>query len=147
MLPRDRVHAALQKRPVDRVPIFMWFHPQTTRKLAALLEIPATDVPEAMGNDIRQTWVNNNYAMEGIVHEHDGEDHQDWWAIRWIRQYGFNQIASFPLAGGSRGQVLAYQFPMDHLEDLLAFMLPVVRQTPVLTFCAGRGRPMWTCRR
>ena len=47
MTSRERVDSALKKRPVDRVPIFMWFHPQTTEKLAAMLEIPAARVPEA----------------------------------------------------------------------------------------------------
>ncbi len=127
MTSRDRVRAALNKEPVDRVPVFMWFHPQTLDKLSALLEIPTGRVPEAMGNDVRQTWVNNNYAMEGVVHEHDDEWHLDWWGIKWLKRYGFNQIASFPLAGAGREEVLAYQFPYDRIEELLALMFPVVR--------------------
>lgn len=127
MTSKQRVYAALAKQPVDRVPIFMWFHPDTAAKLAALLEIPISALAEAMGNDIRQTWVNNNYAMEGIVHERDGESHLDWWGVRWLRQHSFNQISQFPLAGASREQVLAYQFPEDRCEDLLSLMDPVVR--------------------
>jgi len=80
---RERVVNALAKRPVDRVPIFMWFHPSTALRLASLLEIPPAFVAEAMGNDIQQTWVNNNYAMEGIVHEREGESHVDAWGITW----------------------------------------------------------------
>ncbi len=113
MNSRERVWAALQKSPVDRVPVFMWFHPDTTARLAALLEIPAARVGEAMGNDIRQTWVNNNYAMEGIVHAHDGEGHTDDWGIRWVKEYSFNQIAAFPLKGAPREAVLDYSFPYD----------------------------------
>jgi uroporphyrinogen decarboxylase len=127
MTSRERVRAALAKQPVDRVPIFMWFHPQTTGKLARLLEIPPARVAEAMGNDVRQTWVNNNYAMEGIVHDADGERHEDWWGVRWVKQYSFNQIEHFPLAGATRERVLAYRFPMDRFEQLLDLMLPVVR--------------------
>ncbi len=125
MTPKKRVEAALRKQPVDRVPIFMWFHPDTAVKLSGLLEIPVSAVAEAMGNDVRQTWVNNNYAMEGIVHENDGESHLDWWGITWEKQHGFNQISRFPLAGASREQVLAYQFPSEMAEDLLALMNPV----------------------
>ena len=33
---KDRVYAALRREPVDRVPIFMWFHPETTKRLAKL---------------------------------------------------------------------------------------------------------------
>ena len=126
MTSRERVQRALRKEPVDRVPVFMWFHPETTRKLARMLEIPLSKVGEAMGNDIRQTWVNNNFAMEGIVHERDGEGHRDWWGVEWEKQFGFNQIVHYPLAGKTREEVLAYEFPYDRKEELLGFMKPVV---------------------
>ncbi len=127
MISRERVVNALARRPVDRVPVYMWFHPSTADKLAHLLEIPAAFVGEAMGNDIQQTWVNNNYAMEGIVHEIDGESHTDWWGITWEKQYDFNQIAHFPLARASRDAVLQYIFPRHHQEALLALMEPVAQ--------------------
>lgn len=126
MNSKERVHAALKRKPVDRVPIFMWFHPETTRHLARLLEIPPSCVGEAMGNDIRQTWVNNNYAMEGIVHEHEGEGHGDVWGIRWKKIGHFNQIAKFPLEEATREEILAYQFPSRHKEELLSQMMPVI---------------------
>ncbi len=122
MTSRDRVRRALAKQPVDRVPIFMWFHPRTAEMLAGLLEIAPGAVSEAMGNDVAQTWVNNNFAMEGIVHERDGEGHTDDWGIRWVRQFDFNQIAHYPLAGRSRDGVLAYQFPVERQEFLLGLM-------------------------
>lgn len=129
MTSKQRVNAALRKQPVDRVPIFMWFHPDTAVKLSGLLEIPLLAVSEAMANDVRQTWVNNNYAMEGIVHERDGESHLDWWGITWEKQHSFNQISKFPLAGALREAVLAYRFPRQRHEDLLALMDPVVRDS------------------
>lgn len=128
MNAKQRVHAALRRQPVDRIPIFMWFHPETTRRLAALLEIPAARVGEALGNDVAMTWVNNNYAMEGIVHEHDGEGHRDAWGITWVKQGPFNQIAHFPLAGATRAQALAYRFPVEQVEALMQPMLPVAAQ-------------------
>lgn len=124
---KQRVVAALKKQPADRVPIFMWFHPETARKLSRMLDIPLSGLGEAMGNDIQQTWVNNNYAMEGIVHDHDGETHLDWWGITWEKRHGFNQILNYPLAGATREQVLAYRFPAAHKEELLALMEPLVR--------------------
>jgi uroporphyrinogen decarboxylase len=130
MTPKERVHAALQRKPVDRVPIFMWFHPETTRHLATLLEIPSSSVAEAMGNDIRQTWVNNNYAMEGIVHEHEGEGHTDVWGIQWKKSGHFNQIAQFPLENASRKEILSYQFPVHHQEELLSQMSPLLGNSP-----------------
>ncbi len=126
MNPKQRVLAALHKQPVDRVPVFMWFHPDTARKFSRLLEIPGSALGEAMGNDIQQTWVNNNYAMEGIVHEQDGETHVDWWGITWEKRHGFNQILKYPYAGATREAMLAYSFPYDRAEDLLALMNPIL---------------------
>jgi uroporphyrinogen decarboxylase len=126
MNSRERVRSALARKLTDRVPVFMWFHPETTQRLARLLEIPAVRVAEAMGNDIRQAWVNNNYAMEGITHERDGETHVDYWGIEWVKEGPFNQIARFPLAGASAGQVLDYKFPYDYCKALLQQMAPVI---------------------
>ena len=47
MTSKERVTAALGREPVDRVPVFMWFHPQTARQLAQRLEIPVTHVGDA----------------------------------------------------------------------------------------------------
>ena len=123
---KTRLLGALHRQPVDRVPVFMWFHPNTTEHLAALLEIPAAFVGEAMGNDVQQTWVNNNYAMEGITHPQDGDWHVDEWGIRWVKRYFFNQIEGFPLDQADRDQVLAYRFPDHSLPDLLSRMQPLV---------------------
>jgi uroporphyrinogen decarboxylase len=122
---RERVRAALERRGADRVPVFMWFHPETARRLARLLEIPAAHVAEAMGDDIRQTWVNNNHAMEGVVHERDGEGHTDLWGIRWQKEGAFNQVVSSPLAGAMPADLARYEFPND-LDALVALMEPVV---------------------
>ena len=124
---KERVHAALRRKPVDRVPVFMWFHPDTAQRFARLLEIPASHLAEAMGDDVRQTWVNNNYAMEGIVHEREGEWHVDFWGIKWAKSLGFNQIAEFPLAQATREEILRYQFPHQHVPELLRLMLPVMK--------------------
>jgi len=126
MTSKERVHLALQRKPTDRVPIFMWYHPQTTKRLGRLLEIPAEYVPLVMGDDIRQTWVNNNYAMEGIVHEHDGESHVDDWGIKWTRICGFNQISKYAMADASEEQLLQYKFPFSRLGQLVDLMKPVM---------------------
>lgn len=125
MNSKERVYAALERKPTDRVPVFMWFHPQTTQRLGRLLEIPAEYVPEAMGDDVRQMWVNNNYAMEGITHEKQGQEHVDLWGIRWLKEGFFNQIVEYPLVNASRRQVLEYTFPTEHIEELMQQMIPV----------------------
>jgi uroporphyrinogen decarboxylase len=124
---RSRVYAALRRTPADRVPIWMWFHPDTAVRLAAELEIPAASLADALGDDIRQTWVGNNHAMEGIVHDHEGETHKDDWGIEWVKQGAFNQIKSSPLSGADDAAVRAYRFPYHRTEELLSTMEPVLR--------------------
>ncbi len=127
MTSKERVHAALNRRPTDRIPIFMWFQPSTARRLAEALEIPAAHVGEALGNDVRQAWVNNNYAMEGIVHDHDGDTHTDLWGVLWRKRGEFNQPEGFPLAGAMPQQMLDYEFPHDQKGFLLDQLEPVAR--------------------
>ncbi|MEN6334836.1 MAG: uroporphyrinogen decarboxylase family protein [Phycisphaerales bacterium] len=126
MTSKERVHRALQRDPVDRVPIFMWYHPQTRRRLSKLLEIPAEHVPSVMGDDVRQAWVSNNHAMEGIVHERDGQSHVDDWSIEWTRTDGFNQISRYPLADAGNEQVLEYRFPFDRVDPLVDLLKPAM---------------------
>jgi uroporphyrinogen decarboxylase len=125
MNSKERVLAALEHRSSDRVPIFMWFHPATAERWSRMLEIPRSGLNEVMANDVRQAWVNNNFAMEGISHAHDGEWHVDDWGIKWVRQYYFNQISHHPLKDASQEEIYRYRFPVDHLEDLLKPMQPV----------------------
>ena len=128
MNSKERVRRALAKEPVDRPPVFMWFHPQTRRILADLLEIPPGFVAEAFGDDVRQAWVNNNHAMEGIVHERDGEGHTDWWGIEWVKEGAFNQIVGFPLGDAADEEVLAYEFPTDRLDEMIGLLRPAAEQ-------------------
>jgi uroporphyrinogen decarboxylase len=129
MRPKDRVRNALARRPVDRVPVWMWFQPSTAARLAEHLEIPVQHLARAMGDDIRQAWVNNNYAMEGIVHEREGETHTDFWGITWRREGEFNQIVTSPLAEVDHSQRASYVFPHMHLEALLSQMADPVAES------------------
>lgn len=122
---RSRVHAALRREPVDRVPIWMWFHPVTTQRLAELLEISCACVWEVMGDDIRQTWVGNNHAMEGIVHENEGDTHTDDWGVEWIKVGPFNQIRSHPLVAATADVARAYTYPYGRIDALLTSMEPI----------------------
>ena len=127
MNSKQRVHRALRREPVDRVPVFMWFHPDTAQRFAKRLEVPVECLAAAMGDDVRMTWVNNNYAMEGIVHEHDGESHVDEWGIRWQKDGPFNQVVGFPLREADAREITGYQFPTHRVVDLLRRMDPVLR--------------------
>ena len=124
---RERVRHSLRREPVDRVPIFLWFHPDTSKRLAAALAVPRDLLPAALGDDIRQTWVGNNHAMEGIVHEREGDSHTDDWGIRWVRTGGFNQVLLSPLLGASAEAVRRYSFPHERIPSLVRNMEPLLR--------------------
>ena len=49
MKPKQRVYAALRREPTDRIPIFMWFHPDTRTLLAELFEVPPGHVDTGAG--------------------------------------------------------------------------------------------------
>ncbi|MEW6512178.1 MAG: uroporphyrinogen decarboxylase family protein, partial [Bacteroidota bacterium] len=122
MTSRARVCAALRKESVDRVPVWMWYHPETAAALARELEIPPVRLADALGDDIRQAWVGNNYAMEGIVHPEEGGTHTDAWGIEWIRIGAFNQVKRSPLSDAGPEEIRKYTFPYAATEDLLASM-------------------------
>ena len=126
MNAKTRVRAALRREPVDRVPIWMWFHPDTTKRLSAFLQVPCNRVADVMGDDVRQAWVGNNYAMEGIVHESDGETHTDFWGVEWVKEGPFNQIRRSPLQDADEKGILNYRYPYEHIDELLVNMEPVV---------------------
>ena len=128
MTSKERVHAALKREPVDRVPIYMWYHPETTEQLGELLEIPPERVIDAMGDDVRQKWVGGNYAMEGVVHEQEGGSHIDYWGIEWERIDRFNQIRKYPLQNASREDILRYKYPYNKIETLIKQMEPILLQ-------------------
>jgi uroporphyrinogen decarboxylase len=125
MKHKERVYNALNKKPVDRVPLYMWYHPGTKRRLAKLFEIPEQYISLAFGDDIRQTWVHNNHAMENVPLL-NGETYKDLWGIEWMRQGDFNQIMTYPLAIASPEEIRHYLFPYQHLNLLLDFMVPVI---------------------
>ncbi len=125
MTAKERVHAALRREPVDRIPIFMWYHPVTARRLEGDLEIPRGRLPEVLSDDVRQAWVGNNHAMEGITHEREGESHTDCWGIEWVKVGPFNQIRRSPLEVADEASLRGYEHPYACVAELLSAMEPL----------------------
>jgi len=117
MNSKERVYAALKREPVDRIPIFMWFHPYTVTFLSEYLEIPENHIDDVMFNDIKQVWVGNNYAMEGVFLE-EGETNLDFWDIEWVKKGAFNQIIKHPLIYADEDKISAYEFPHNKVNEL-----------------------------
>jgi uroporphyrinogen decarboxylase len=135
MTHRERVQGALRRVPVDRVPIFLWFHPDTAHRLASALALPLNQLANALGDDVRQTWVGNNYAMEGITHDREGDTHTDDWGIRWVRSGPFNQVLLSPLSDAPEDAVRRYAFPHECIPTLLRNMEPLLEQRDVFVGC------------
>jgi len=127
MTPRERVHAALQRRPADRVPIFMWFHPVTADLLGTSFGISPSLVADFLGNDVHQRWVGNNHSMEGIIHEHDGDTHTDDWGITWVKEGHFNQVLHSPLVDAEPAALRSYRFPVNRIPHMAAGMEQICR--------------------
>ena len=47
----------------------MGFHPETLAAWPEALEVPRHCVEVVLGNDVRMTWVNNDYFMDGMTHQ------------------------------------------------------------------------------
>ena len=116
---KQRVLKALKKEPVDRVPVCLWMHPDTTKALMNYFELTQEQLQDLLFQDVRQIWVNNNYAMEGIVHEGDGEGHVDDWGIEWVKQHGFNQIKRSPFTNLQAKDITKKAFPYEKLDTLM----------------------------
>jgi uroporphyrinogen decarboxylase len=115
---KERVYAALKRESLDRIPIFMWFHPETARLLSEYLDIPVGHLDDVMFNDIRQVWVGNNYAMEGFFLK-EGETYLDYWGIEWVKEGFFNQIAKYPLIDADEDIIQDYKFPYNKIPALV----------------------------
>jgi len=129
MNSKERVYAALKREPVDRIPIFMWFHPETATLLSEYLDIPEKYIDDVMFNDIRQVWVGNNYAMEGISLE-EGETYSDYWGIDWVKEGAFNQIIKFPLIDADEDKIRNYEFPYGKINELTDNLFDLKSRSP-----------------
>ena len=118
MNSKERVHAALARKTTDRIPIFMWYHPDTVKRLSHYLEVPENTINEVMFNDVYQVWVGNNYAMEGISLE-EGNTNLDFWGIDWIKRGAFNQVQYYPLENAEPDEIDRYEFPCEKVNQLI----------------------------
>jgi len=82
-------------------------------------ELSIDQLNDLMFQDVRQIWINNNYAMEGIVHTYEGEGHVDDWGIEWVKQHGFNQIKKSPFKDLLAKDVTEKAFPYEKLGELM----------------------------
>ena len=128
MTPKQRVYAALRREPADRIPIFMWFHPETRRPVGQAVRGPRRLARRRAGqrraDDLgqqqllhgrRRPRARRPVARRSLGHQvGQGRALQPDRLLSAGRQVG---------RGASR-----YRFPHDHQEELLAKMEPVAAQ-------------------
>lgn len=109
MTCKERVYAAVNREPCDKIPRFIWFGEHVARRLSARLGISPQELDVRAGNDILQTWLSINAQMARPAAE--GERFTDEWGILWERQGDYNMVVGHPLAGKSAEQIAAHSLP------------------------------------
>lgn len=123
MNSKERVYAAIRRRPVDRLPRYIWVGRGAADNLKSVYGADI-DIDALVGNDVRQTWLSINGQMEKDCPE--GESFVDEWGIRWHRDGYYNAVIHHPLADMDEDEIAAYPFPdpeepvrYAHLQELL----------------------------
>ncbi|MHB9023614.1 MAG: uroporphyrinogen decarboxylase family protein [Armatimonadota bacterium] len=106
---KERVHAALSRRPTDRVPLWMWYHPALYDRFRERFGWDADTAEAALGNDIKQVHISINREMFRPLGQ--GERFVDDWGVTWTREGEYNQVVCNPLAEVAASVLSAYQFP------------------------------------
>ena len=68
MNSKQRVQAALERKPVDRVPVYMWFHPATADRFAELLEIPQSPLSQHLSRMRKERLVDTRREAQTIFY-------------------------------------------------------------------------------
>lgn len=109
MTAKSRVHAALKGEEIDRIPVWMWYHPAIYQKFAEIVGWDVDTTDQQLGNDIKSVHVSINREMFRPLIE--GEIFQDEWGVSWKREGWYNQVINNPLRDDSISTIRSYHFP------------------------------------
>ncbi|MHB1461630.1 MAG: uroporphyrinogen decarboxylase family protein [Armatimonadota bacterium] len=125
MTSKERVHAAINRQKVDRVPRYLWFHPDILSNACRRLGTSGFATEAALGNDILQPWVSINASMARQVAE--GVEFTDDFGITWLRRGLYNTVVHHPLMDADVPMIQSYPMPdatersrYTVLEELMA---------------------------
>ncbi len=125
MTSRERVYRTLQHKEPDRIPLYVWYHPDVMCELGKELGASGRELELRLGNDILQTWVSINLYQSLPVPE--GTSFTDEFGITWRRLGGYNMITHNPLASASLDGYMEYDLPdpgkterYDEIKGLLS---------------------------
>lgn len=125
MTSKERVYAAIRRKPVDRLPRYLWFHPDILREAGERMGTTGFATEAALGNDVLQPWVSINGSMARWVEE--GESFTDEFGITWTRRGPYNAVVHHPLADADEEAIRRYPMPdpcapsrFEQLDALMA---------------------------
>lgn len=109
MNSKERVYNTLQRQPVDRIPMWMWYHPKIYTRLKDRFGWDPDIADTELGNDIKQVHLSINREMFRLIDE--GESFTDDWGVLWKREGSYNQVAVNPLHTEDPSVLADYRFP------------------------------------
>lgn len=109
MTSKERVYAAIRRRSTDRVPRYIWFHPDILADAGRRLDTSGFATEAALGNDILQPWVSINASMACQVEE--GVEFTDDFGITWVRRGLYNTVVHHPLRHADVPTIRSYPMP------------------------------------
>ncbi|MHB1001620.1 MAG: uroporphyrinogen decarboxylase family protein [Armatimonadota bacterium] len=109
MNSKERVYAAIRHEDTDRVPRYLWFHPDILRDFGTRLGTEGFATEAAIGNDILQPWVSINGSMARAVPE--GTSFIDDFGITWTRRGPYNTVIRHPLEDADADTIRNYPMP------------------------------------
>lgn len=109
MTSKERVYAAIRRQSVDRVPRYLWFHPDILTDAGRRLGTNGFATEAALGNDILQPWVSINASMARQVAE--GVEFTDDFGISWVRRGLYNTVVHHPLMDADVPMIESYPMP------------------------------------
>lgn len=124
MNSKERVFKTISHQEPDRIPLYIWYHPDVFRALEKEFNIKGRELEIYLGNDILQTWVSINFYQSVVVEENT--IFTDEYGIQWHRKGGYNMVIKNPISSWDVSELGDYKFPDPDKNDRfheLSFLL------------------------
>lgn len=112
---KERVFRSISHDEPDRVPLYIWYHPDVSKLLAEEFNCHGIELEIALGNDILQAWVSMNLYQSLPVEE--DTTFIDEFGIKWHRMGGYNMVIENPISTWDVKSLSDYQFPDPFKSD------------------------------
>ena len=118
MTSKERVYAAINRKPLDRLPRFLWIGAGAADNLEAAYQADKENMDFFVGNDVLQTWLSINKQM--MVFCPENQSFVDEWGITWHRDGYYNAVIKHPMADLDAEEIAAYPLPDPYVPERYA---------------------------